>query len=351
VAAGAVAGADDVALAPIDAHRVPGGALFEVEDAMMMRRSSVQMRQAVPLVFIAIAILMGLAGGSSLASAARVEQRRFTSPAEAMTALADAMRAGKSTAIRAILGAGADALITSGDAVADRRARERFVQAYDEANRVVTDGDNKATITIGTDDWPFPIPLVKEATGWRFDTAAGKEEILNRRIGQNELNAIQVCLAYVDAQREYYLRADVHSLLQYAQKFASSTGKRDGLYWQTKPGETPSPLGPLLARARGDGYSPNQPGRAPVPYWGYYYRILKAQGKDAPGGAYDYLARGAMIGGFALVAFPAGYGSSGIMTFIVNHDGVVYQKDLGANTVALARAMTKFNPDATWKKL
>jgi hypothetical protein len=286
------------------------------------------------------------------ATAGRVEQRHFSSPEEAATALVAAFRGGDRTAVLAILGAGAEPLVFSGDAVADRRTRERFVQDYEEAGRVVTGGDDRATLTIGQDEWPFPIPLVKDAGGWRFDTAAGKEEILNRRIGRNELNAIQVCLAYVDAQREYYLRdADGDSLLQYAQKFASSKGKRDGLYWQTKPGETPSPLGPLLARARGDGYSPRQPGGAPVPYWGYYYRILKAQGPDAPGGAYDYVARGNMFGGFALVAFPARHGSSGVMTFIVNHDGVVYQKDLGANTTALARAMTRFNPDATWKKV
>src|SRR5262245_57754776 len=194
---------------------------------------------------------------------------------------------------------------------------------------------------VGPDDFPLAIPIVPDGPSWRFDTAAGKEEILNRRIGQNELNTIQVCLAYVDAQREYYARdPDGNGLLQYSQAFASSKGRRDGLYWETKAGEAPSPLGALVSRARGQGYTKQSAG--PVPYWGYYFRILTSQGKDAPGGAYDYLAQGRMIGGFALVAYPAQHGVSGVMTFIVNHDGVVYQKDLGRNTAEVARAMRQF---------
>jgi hypothetical protein len=191
---------------------------------------------------------------------------------------------------------------------------------------------------------------VKERAGWRFDTAEGKEEILNRRIGRNELDVIQVCLAYVDAQREYYRRdPDGDSLLQYAQKFFSTKGKRDGLYWESTPGEEESPLGLLVAEARAEGYK--EGGGNPVPYHGYYYKILTGQGKDAPGGAYDYIVRGKMMGGFGMVAYPAQYGSSGITTFIVNHDGVVYQKDLGPKTAEIARSMTRFNPDKTWKKL
>lgn len=300
----------------------------------------------------AVVIAATLSGWGLSAFAADAAQRYFVSPAEAVTALIEAVKAGDKPALLAILGQDGKAIISSGDETADRLARERFVQSYQEASRLTKDGDFRATLSVGKDDWPFPIPLVKRASGWRFDTAAGKEEILNRRIGQNELDVIQVCLAYVDAQREYYLRnPSGGGLLEYAQKFASAAGKRDGLHWEAKPGEEPSPLGSLVTTARREGYAAGKPGAAPIPYHGYYYRILTAQGKNAAGGAYDYLARGHMIGGFALVAYPAQYASSGVMTFIVNHDGVVYQKDLGANTAAIAQAMTRFNPDATWKKV
>ena len=276
-------------------------------------------------------------------------QRRFESDEEAAQALVDALKSGDQKAMLAVLGDEGKSVISSGDAVGDRSARERFVAAYDEKHRLDA-GGGKVILVVGSDDFPFPIPIVPDGPSWRFDTAAGKEEILNRRIGRNELNTIQVCLAYVDAQREYYARdPDGDALLQYAQTFASSPGKRDGLYWPTNPGEPPSPLGPLVARARGEGYSKRSPD--PVTYWGYYYRILTAQGKDAPGGAYDYLAHGHLMGGFALVAYPARYGMSGVMTFIVNQDGVVYQKDLGQKSAAIARAMKQFNPDSTWKKI
>ncbi len=301
----------------------------------------------------AVVIFAMLASGWGLSAfAADAKQRTFASTGDAVTALIEAAKSGDKPALLAILGRDGKALISSGDETADRLARERFVQSYQDANQLTMVSDAKATLSVGKDDWPFPIPLVKGASGWRFDTAAGKEEILNRRIGQNELDVIQVCLAYVDAQREYYLRnASGGSLLEYAQKLASAAGKRDGLYWEAKPGEEPSPLGPLVATARRAGYSAGKPGGGPIPYHGYYYRILTAQGKDAPGGAYDYLARGHMIGGFALVAYPAQYASSGVMTFIVNHDGVMYQKDLGPDTSAIAQAMTRFNPDASWKKV
>jgi len=278
-----------------------------------------------------------------------VTQRLFPSLDEATQALVNAVRAGDKKAMLAILGEDGKGLVSSGDEVADRRARERFVASYDEKHQF-EGGGGKVVLVTGRDDFPFPIPLVPDGPNWRFDTAAGKEEIINRRIGQNELYAIQTCLAYVDAQREYYARdPDGNALLQYALKFASTPGKRDGLYWPTKAEEAPSPLGPLVARARGEGYSKRSD--APVAYWGYYYRILTAQGKGAPGGAYDYMAHGRLLGGFALVAFPAQYGVSGVMTFIVNQDGVVYQKDLGLNTAAIARAMKQFNPDSTWQKV
>lgn len=237
--------------------------------------------------------------------------------------------------------------------IADRQERERVVREYEESHSLAMTGEAKAVLQVGKDDWPMPIPLVKEDAGWRFDTPAGKEEILNRRIGRNELAAIVVCRAYVDAQREYYLRNTGRDALhQYAQKFLSTKSKNDGLYWVTKDSEEPSPLGPLIARAQGRGYvkAKDVQGK-PLPYYGYYYRILKSQGADAPGGAYDYVVRGKMIGGFALVAYPANWGNSGVMTFIVNHDGIVYQKDLGPDTAAAARAITRFDPDSTWTRL
>ncbi len=297
-----------------------------------------------------VLVIASLSAGWGPPASGAIKQRRFASLEAATSALVDAIRTGDRKAMLAIFGEEGKGIVWSGDEVSDRRARERFVAAYDEKHRL-DGGGGKVVLVVGRDDFPFPIPIVPDGPSWRFDTAAGKEEILNRRIGQNELNTIQVCLAYVDAQREYYARdPDGDALLQYAQKFASSPGRRDGLYWPTSPGEPASPLGPFVARARGEGYSKRSP-NVPVPYWGYYYRILTAQGKDAPGGAYDYLAHGRLIGGFALVAYPAQYGVSGVMTFMVNHDGVVYQKDLGPNSAAIARAMRQFNPDSTWKKV
>jgi hypothetical protein len=284
-----------------------------------------------------------------LSASGAAAQRQFATPEEAAQALADAARTGDQKTMLAIFGPGGNGLVWSGDAVADRNGRERFVKAYDEKHSFDA-GGGKVVLDVGNDNYPFPIPIVPDGPAWRFDTAAGKEEIIDRRIGRNELYTIQTSLAYVDAQREYYTRDPDHDgLLQFAQKFASAPGKKDGLYWPTKEGETPSPLGPLVAKARGEGYSKKS--AAPVPYWGYYYRILNAQGKDAPGGAYSYLAHGRMMGGFALVAYPAQYGVSGVMTFIVNQDGVVYQKDLGPKTASIALAMKEFNPDSTWTKV
>jgi Protein of unknown function (DUF2950) len=283
--------------------------------------------------------------------AAAGAQKRFASADDGVQALIAALKAGDVKAMLEVLGPTARPLITSGDPVADRHGRERVVQEYEASHSLVMSGETKAVLQIGEDDWPFPIPLVKGEAGWRFDTPAGKEEILNRRIGRNELAAIEVCRAYVDAQREYYLRnPQGEALLQYAQQLDSTEGKRDGLYWPAGPGEEASPIGPLVADARGEGYRKGEGGK-PVPYHGYYYRILEAQGPEAPGGEYDYVVNGKMLGGFALVAYPANWGNSGVMTFIVNHDGVVYQKDLGPNTAAVARAMTRFNPDGTWKPL
>lgn len=287
---------------------------------------------------------------AAIAAAPEAKHGSFASPEEATSALIVAAKSGDTKALLGILGPEAKAVLESGDAVADRAGRERFVKSFEEANKLAKSGESKAILIVGKDGWAFPIPIVKAAAGWRFDTAAGKEEILNRRVGRNELSAMQAVLAYVDAQREYYLRnPQSDKLLQYAQKLVSAEGKRDGLYWPAKAGERPSPLGPAFMRAKAEGYAKGE-GDKLVPYHGYHYRILRTQGPDAPGGAYDYVVRGNMIGGFALVAYPAAYGNSGVMTFIVNHDGMIYQKDLGPGTAATAQKMTKFNPDKTWKR-
>jgi hypothetical protein len=279
------------------------------------------------------------------------KQTTFSSVDEAVVALVDALKANDTKKVLSILGPGSDKIVSSGDPVADRQVGEQFVKRYGEANRIETHA-TKWVLYIGKDDWPFTIPVVKQGNSYRFDTKAGKEEILARRIGKNELSTIQVCLAYADAQRDYALKdRDSDGLLEYAQKFMSAPGKRDGLYWDTKEGEPESPLGPVFAARQEQGYGKAVHGDKPVPYYGYYYRILKAQGKGAPGGAYDYVVKGKMIGGFALVAYPAQYGSSGVMTFIVNQDGIVHQKNLGRNTQKIAQAMKAYNPDKTWKKL
>jgi hypothetical protein len=292
----------------------------------------------------ALAVCLFAAAASYAAGA-----RNFTSPEDAVQALVAAVRANDSAAVLAVLGPEAKEIVRSGDAATDKQARERFVRAYAEANKIAKPDESTALLLVGKDEWIFPIPLAKDASGWHFDVAEGKEEILNRRIGRNELHAIEAVQAYVDAQKEYYVRNPRNDkLLHFAQKLVSSQGSRDGLYFPVKAGERASPLGPLFDRmqpgAKGEG------GKH-VPYHGYYYRILKGQGPDARGGAYSYLAQGRMIGGFALVAWPAAYGNTGIMTFIVNQDGIVYQKDLGSGTSTTARKIPVFNPDKTWKPL
>jgi len=278
-------------------------------------------------------------------------QKAFCSPEEAFKAMVTAMKANDTRALTAIFGPGGKNIVFSGDDVADKTGRDNIVKAYEEKNRLEIVNDNKAILSVGNNDWPLPIPVVKKGNGWRFDTKAGKEEILQRRIGKNELSAIQTCQAYVDAQLEYAPRDyDGDGLFEYAQKFLSTPGKKDGLYWETKEGEQKSPLGALVAGATREGYFSKDPKSKPVPFHGYYYRILKEQGKDASGGAYSYNVNGKMIGGFALVAYPAQYGNSGVMTFIVNKDGLVYQKDLGRNTAKIAQEMKTYNPDKTWKK-
>jgi len=288
---------------------------------------------------------------SGLCLAQSMEQRSFGSPEEAVQGLISALRTKDLNGLMVILGPESDDIVSSGDPVADDSRRERFVQFYQETHVLQEESSDRVFLNVGKENWPFPIPIVRKESLWYFDTEAGREEILARRIGRNELSAIQVCLAVVDAQKEYASKdRNGDGLREYAQKFRSDAGKKDGLYWETGEGDEQSPLGPLFAVAQEEGYTPKQSSDKPSPYHGYYYRILTAQGKDAPGGAYDYMVRGKMLGGFALVAYPAQYGASGIMTFMVNHDGMVYQKDLGEDTTKAAQAMSRFNPDSTWQK-
>jgi Protein of unknown function (DUF2950) len=298
---------------------------------------------AAPLLAI-IATLLFATG----ACAAAIAQKTFASPEDAASALVQAVKAHDRAATLAVLG-DAGSWISSGDTVADRAAGERFVAAYEVKHAIQRDGD-KATLIVGDNDYPFAFPIVKSSAAWRFDTAAGKEELLARRIGENELDAIKVLQAIVDAQQEYASEdRNGDGVLDYAQKFASSAGKHDGLYWPTKAGDPPSPLGPLVAYAAGQGYT--KKGEGPTPFHGYFYRMLKGQSKSAASGALDYVVRGRAIGGFAVVAYPAKYGNSGIMTFIVNHDGEIYQADLGLKTAERATQMQRFDPGKGWSQV
>jgi hypothetical protein len=274
-------------------------------------------------------------------------QRKFETADQAASALAVAIKSDSKMDIIRVLGRAGDDIIDSGDEVSDARDRERFTAAYDAKHSVVVEGE-KATLLLGAEDFPFPIPIKQHKGGWKFDAAAGRIEILYRRIGRNELDAIQTCLAYVDAQTEYAEKDRTGAGAGiYAQHIVSTAGKKDGLYWPASDGDE-SPLGELVARASAQGYTAGA-GRAP--YHGYYYRILTQQGPNAPGGTLNYVVRGKMIGGFALLAYPAEYGNSGVMTFLVNHSGTVYQKDLGDYTATLAKRMMWFDPDQTWKKV
>jgi hypothetical protein len=269
----------------------------------------------------------------------------------AVAAMVAASRENSEPRLLAILGADGGELIHSGDPVADRRGRQDFVTAYDQAHRIELKGQEQAELIIGKEEWPLPIPLVHEAGGWHFDTAAGKEEILNRRIGRNELKVIEVCREYVRAQREY-ASLKIGGQSAFAQKFTSAGGQQDGLYWPAKAGDRQSPLGPLVAEARASGYttgSDSRSQRRSNPFHGYYFRILTAQGADAAGGVKSYLVGGRMTRGFALIAYPARYGDSGIMTFIVNQNGIVFQKNFGPQTQRLAGQMTGYDPDPSWR--
>ena len=284
----------------------------------------------------------------SAASAQEAGQKTFATPEEAGKALQQAVQSSGTTDDLAVLGASAASLVSSGDEVQDNNNREIFLKRYQQMNRWAAESNGNQTLYIGAENWPFPIPLKKNASGqWYFDTKEGVQEILFRRIGKNELEAISVCEGLADAQQEYFQQLhDGSTVHQYAQRIISDEGKQNGLYWKVDEGQPESPIGPLVAHATAQGYGAT--GGKPEPFHGYFFHTLKAQGAHAPGGAKNYIVDGNMTGGFAFVAYPAEYRNSGVMTFLIDKNGVVFQKDLGPDTTALAKDMTSYNPDKTW---
>ena len=298
--------------------------------------------------FVFGALLSGLAAPQRAGAG---QQEQFPTPEAAVNALTAATLAKDTNAFNAIFGPEIRSLV-SADAVQASNRFALFAQRISEKINLARQSEDRLALDIGDDAWPFPIPLVRRDGQWSFDTAAGREEILNRRIGMNELGTIRVCQAYVEAQREYASRDRMgDGVLQYAQYLRSNPGRHDGLYWHAAEGEEISPFGPLIAEARGEGYRHESKimTSAQQPYHGYYFKILTRQGSRAAGGKYDYIINGRMIAGFALVAWPAQWGNSGIITFIVNQQGQVHEKNLGPKTAAAVRAMTTYDPDATWK--
>jgi hypothetical protein len=300
-------------------------------------------------IYAALLVLVGVILTACVSTSNSSTRTLFEKPEAAFEALVAALRAHDTAKAELILGSESDDVLNSGDPVADLESHRSFVAMYDQAHNVQMT-DIGAVLNVGNEDWPLPIPLVQDERGWHFDTEEGLEEILDRRVGRNELATIQVCLAYIDAQREYVsVDRDGDGLLEYAQNVRSSQGKKDGLYWPTSTGEPLSPFGSLAAEASREGYNPDRASQNSRPYSGYYFRILKSQSRSAKGGAYDYLVGDSMIGGCALIAHPARFGISGVMTFIVNHDGVVYEKDLGKKTEEHAAAIALFDPSG-WKR-
>ena len=298
----------------------------------------------------ALLVTAALVASWSAPLMAQSPQKLFASPEEALKSLVDAVKTHDKAALEQIFGPSAKDLHSS-DEVQATAEFESFAKHVAEKTNLVKENDSRAIIHIGNENWPFPIPVVKKNGQWFFDTEAGQEEILNRRIGEDELTAILVCRSYVEAQREYVLKDwDNDGILAYAQKLRSDPGKKNGLFWRHAAGEPVSPLGELVARARIEGYKKEKSvfKEQPTPFHGYYFKILTQQGRNAPGGKYNYIANGNMVGGFALIASPSDWGKSGVMTFIVNQQGKVYQKNLGPDTMKIAQKMNAYDPDKTW---
>jgi hypothetical protein len=299
---------------------------------------------------VSVALVIGSLLATPVLAAA--PQPGFPSPDDAVTALVGAVQKHDPAAIEVILGPGSEALVRSGDPVKDREEQQRFLEKYARHHTLVAAANGQMLLHIGADDWSLPIPLVQQNGSWRFDSRAGAQEIVNRRIGRNEIAAIRFCLAYVDAQKEYFnLFKNNAGTGLYAQRLVSTPGNYDGLYWPSAAGTPESPLAPIVESAVEEGYPGQVEAGKPVAYQGYYYRVLTAQGPDAPGGARSYLRGGKMVAGFGLVAWPAIYDASGIMTFVVNQDGTVFQKDLGQDTTMRARAIKAYDPGWDWTRV
>jgi hypothetical protein len=304
------------------------------------------------MVFIAALFVIALfIFASCITAVAAPSQRLFSSPEDAVKALTEAVNAKDNTALDQIFGPSVKDL-RSGDEVQDTIEFVEFAKYLAQKSDLIKENDSKVNLYIGNENWPFPVPIIKYNDKWFFDTEAGKEEVLNRRIGEDELTAILICRAYVKAQREYVLKDwDGDGIFAYAQKLRSDAGKRNGLFWRSSRGEALSPLGELVARAWHEGYKKNRKAfkeNEPSPFHGYYFKILTGQGKNVPGGGYNYIVNGNMVGGFAMVAFPSNWGTSGVMTFVVNQQGKVYEKNLGPDTTKITQKMKLYNPNKTW---
>lgn len=301
------------------------------------------------LVILCVALMMF----GALHQAQAAKQQNFASAEDAVTALVKAVQTDNTASLLEILGPGAEALVTSGDPVADATGRKNFLAAYAASHSLAAQPDGSMVLTIGENGWPMPIPIVQAGKGWQFDSTTGAQDIVDRRIGGNELKTIQTLLSCVDAEQDYFDRLKRGTGTgAFAQRVISSTGTQDGLYWDAADGEAESPLGPLIDQGEDEGYpGAAAPNGKQYPYHGYFFRILKSQGPDAPGGAKAYIENGQMMEGFAFIAWPAVYESSGVMTFLVNQDGIVFQKDLGSNTAKTASATAQFNPDLSWARV
>jgi hypothetical protein len=301
---------------------------------------------------LALSLLLAWSFATPLATADdTAAQQVFPTASAAVSALVAADKADDMKALSSILGPEADQVLSSGDPVADKNARDEFVRRYNEMHRLAYDDQGRVILYIGAGNWPVPIPLIKKDSGWVFDTAAGKDELLFRRIGRNELFTIKVLEDMADAQTEYASEArDGESTGHFARKILSDSGKQNGLYWEAAEGQPESPIGPLIASASAEGYKKDSGGN-PIPFHGYYYKVLEGQGKNAPGGAKKYLVDGKMTNGFGFLAYPAEYRASGVVTFMINQDGVIVQKDLGPDTAKLAGAIDEYNPDKTWQEV